>query len=190
MKMIFATGNDNKVTEVRALMRASGGLDIIGLSELGYHEDIPETGETLTENAIIKAETIYEKYGVAVFAEDTGLEVEALNGAPGVFSARYAGESKNSNDNIELLLRNMVNQTNRRAQFRTVIAYRTHEGVTTFEGAVTGQIIEKVEGNGGFGYDPVFRPDGLAHSFGILPLWIKSRISHRAKAWRKFSKSL
>ena len=190
MKMIFATGNANKVIEVRELIKSSKDLDIIGLAELGYFEDIPETGKTLTENAIIKAQTIYDKFGVSVFAEDTGLEVEALDGAPGIHSARYAGEDKKSQDNIKLLLENLKSAKSRRAQFRTVIAYRTHNEVQTFEGVVSGQILKTPEGQGGFGYDPVFRPDGLAHSFGMLPLWIKSRISHRAKAWRKFIRTL
>ncbi len=190
-KMIFATGNSHKIREVRELLKtATNEIDIVGLAELGYHDDIPETGETLTENAIIKAQTIYTKFGVPVFAEDTGLEVEALDGDPGIYSARYAGENKDSRANMNLLLKNLKSMKSRRAQFRTVIAYRTHQGVQTFEGIVKGEILEAPEGHEGFGYDPVFRPDGFAHSFGLLPLSIKSRISHRAKAWQRFIQSL
>lgn len=187
-KIIFATGNQNKLKEIRAMIQTVTNtvIDIIGLDELGHMEELEESGSTLTENAVQKATFIYNKYGAPVFSEDTGLEVDSLGGAPGVSSARYAGPQKNADDNIDKLLSELQGQTNREAQFRTILAYKTHDKLMTFHGIVRGNILEKRQGQGGFGYDPIFKPDGFSRSFGELPGEVKQRISHRADAFSKF----
>ena len=159
-------------------------IKLVGLKALGHLEELEETGQSLTENALQKVNFIYEKYGAPVFAEDTGLEVDALDGAPGVHSGRYGGPEK------EKLLADMTGLQDRSARFRTIIAFRSHEEIMTFEGHVNGQITTYPSGEGGFGYDPVFRPNGFSETFGTLPAEIKQRISHRAMAWARLKSHL
>ncbi|HHP7240158.1 MAG TPA: RdgB/HAM1 family non-canonical purine NTP pyrophosphatase [Cyclobacteriaceae bacterium] len=185
MKLVFATHNQNKVMEIKELLPES--IELIGLNDLGLREEIPETGKTLEENSLIKARVVYEKFSLPAFADDTGLEVRSLNNSPGVRSARYAGEQKSSSDNIDLLISELSDKTNRDAQFRTVITLYLQLNVFhQFEGKVTGRIIYERRGAQGFGYDPVFIPDGYDKTFAEMPLSEKNRISHRAKALRKF----
>ena len=160
MKLNFATNNNHKLKEVQEVLGDS--FQIESLHELGIHEDIPENQQTLEGNALQKARFLYQRTGESCFADDTGLEVEALNGAPGVYSARYAGESKNSLDNMALLLKNMEGKQNRKARFRTVIALILDGKEYLFEGIVNGVITEQPRGTAGFGYDPLFVPDGYA----------------------------
>lgn len=190
MKIVFATHNQHKLEEVRAILQrelpAQANLDVCGLSEIGCTEDIPETGNTLTENALQKASYVYERYGCSCFADDTGLEIDALNGQPGVYSARYAGEPQNPEKNREKVLFNMRNTENRNACFRTVIAF-IHEGKTFyFDGRVDGEITTEESGKQGFGYDPIFKPKGYDDTFAQLPPEVKNAISHRALAMQKF----
>ncbi len=181
---IFATGNQHKALEVRDILDLEG-VNILGLRDIGYLEDIPETGDTMTENAIIKSKTIYEKYHKNVFADDSGLEVEALDMAPGLYSARYAGDHKNSEDNMTKLLENLNGVTNRKARFRSVIALIWEGETYTYEGVVDGVITDARRGEGGFGYDPIFVPDGYDLSFAQLGDAVKNSISHRYKALTK-----
>lgn len=183
MKLIFATNNQHKVDELRSLL--TGGMEIITLKEAGIDTDIPEPYDTLEENASGKARTIYEMTGANCFSEDTGLEVEALHGEPGVKSARYAGESRSFDANIDKLLFNLAGQTNRRARFRTVISLLIDGKETQFEGVCNGQIIAERRGEKGFGYDPVFIPDGDSRSFAEMNLAEKGKYSHRARATEK-----
>ena len=157
------------------------------MQEIGCYDDIPETADTLEGNAKLKARYLYEKYGCDCFADDTGLEVEALDNAPGVYSARYAGEAKNADANMEKLLHELSGQTNRKAQFRTVIALILDGKEYLFEGVVTGQILEKKQGVEGFGYDPIFQPDGYDKSFAQLSMTEKNTISHRGRAVEKLT---
>jgi len=187
--MIFATANRHKLEEVRAML--PDRLQIKSLSDIGFTDDIPETEPTLEGNAMLKARHIHERFGIPCFADDTGLEVEALNGAPGVYSARYAGVTGSSEvrakANINKLLHELSGKANRKARFRTVIAYIDADSAPHFfEGVVNGQIIEEAIGKEGFGYDPVFMPDGYDITFAQMPLDEKNRLSHRAKAFRKF----
>lgn len=184
-KIVFATNNKHKLKEVKAIL--AGKADVLGLAEIGCNDDIPETGNTLEENALLKARYVYEKYNTGCFADDTGLEIEALDGRPGVYSARYAGEPTNSAHNMEKVLHEMNGIANRAAQFRTVIAYIEKEEIQLFEGIVKGKIAEKPEGNGGFGYDPIFIPEGYELSFATLNPVLKNSISHRARAIAKLS---
>ena len=193
MKLVFATANRHKLEEVRAML--PGNLQIVSLADLGFTDDIPETEATLEGNALLKVRHIREKYGVPCFADDTGLEVETLNGAPGVYSARYAGvegtTEVRAKANISKLLNELSGKSNRRAQFRTVIAYiDAHNNPHLFEGAVVGNIIEESTGSEGFGYDPIFMPDGYNVTFAQMPLSEKNLISHRARAFRKFAEAL
>jgi XTP/dITP diphosphohydrolase len=183
MELVFATHNKNKLIEVRALLPHS--FKILSLDDIGCTEEIEETGETIEDNAIIKANYVTETYGYDCFADDSGLEVKALNGEPGVFSARYAGANKNSKDNIELLLKNMEGVTNREARFKTVIALNLEKTKVMFHGIVNGTITEAARGKGGFGYDPVFLPDEYSKTFAELPLTVKNEISHRSQAMRQ-----
>lgn len=183
MELVFATNNKHKVREISDLL--DGDFRIVGLSDLNISEDIPEDADTLEENALFKARYIYEKTGMNVFADDTGLEVTALGGAPGVWSARYAGESKSFDDNIDKLLREMDGVTDRSARFRTVIALILDKKEFLFEGIIEGEIITERKGSGGFGYDPVFRATGSDKTFAEIPLQEKNNISHRARAMRK-----
>ena len=182
--IVFATNNLHKLEEVRAIV--SDGINIVSLSDIGCHDDIPETANTLEGNALQKATFVKEHFGYDCFADDTGLEVEALNGEPGVRSARYAGDTHDSNANIDKLLRALENEQNRKARFRTVIALIMNGNEYYFEGVVNGHIIEDRRGCTGFGYDPVFMPDGFTETFAELGADIKNKISHRAIATKKF----
>jgi len=188
MKLVFATNNPNKLLEVQKIL--GNNFEIVTLKQIGFFDDIPEPHPTLQENAIEKAMTIYNKFGLNCFAEDTGLEVEALNGEPGVLSARYAGQDKAADKNIAKVLANLQSKNNRNAQFRTVAALVINGSVTTFEGIVKGKILEKPTGTGGFGYDPIFLPNGYNHSFAQMRLSIKNSISHRAIAIKKLTNHL
>ena len=183
MELVFATNNKHKIKEINDL--PDDNFTILGLADTGITEDIPEEAETLEENALFKARYVHEKTGLNVFADDTGLEVPSLGGAPGVHSARYAGESKSFDDNIEKLLREMKDMTERSARFRTVIALILDGSEYLFEGTVEGEIIRERRGSGGFGYDPVFLASGYDLTFAEIPLSEKNRVSHRAKAMRK-----
>ena len=183
MKLVFATQNNNKVEEINKSIPSN--FSVKSLSEINCFDDIPETSNTLEGNAMQKANYVYEKFNVNCFADDTGLEVDALNGEPGVFSARYAGANKNSDDNINLLLSNLKDSKNRKAQFRTVIALIINGKPTTFEGIVKGIIADSRSGDSGFGYDPIFIPDGYSKSFAEMSIDEKNKISHRAIAFKK-----
>ena len=212
MKIVFATNNEHKLSEIRAIL--GDAFEVVSLADIGCHEDIPETGQTLEENALMKAEYIYNKYHLSCFADDTGLEVEALNGAPGVYSARYASMedlnnqntqsspiSHDSEANMARLLRELANNNNRKARFRTVIALIEKKDVCPcgctsikvvhkFEGIVNGEITREKSGAEGFGYDPIFRPDGYDKTFAELGADIKNQISHRARATAKLCEFL
>lgn len=183
MKLVFASNNKNKIQEIQALVPNS--IQIISLEEIGCTEDIPETADTIEENAILKANYITEKYGFDCFADDTGLEVDALNGAPGVYSARYAGEQKDANDNMDKLLDELKGKSNRKANFKTVIALNLNGKQNLFTGIIDGKIIEEKIGTNGFGYDPIFVADGFDKTFAELTMEEKSTISHRGIASRK-----
>lgn len=181
--IIFATNNAHKLVEVQALMPQ--GISIVGLSQMGIHDDIPEDGDTLEANALQKARYVYERTKRNCFADDTGLEVEALGNAPGVYSARYAGPQKSSADNIVKLLEELRGHQNRRARFRTVIALIIDGKEHLFEGIVRGHITEQLSGTEGFGYDPIFMPEGYNQTFAEMPLDVKNDISHRGRAVQK-----
>lgn len=182
MKLIFATHNNNKLKEVQALMPKN--IELYSLADIGCFEEIPETADTIDGNAIIKADYIIENYRLDCFADDTGLEVDALNGAPGVYSARYAGEAKNSEDNVQKLLLELEGEKNRKAQFKTVIALNINGHQYLFQGICTGTITREKRGDRGFGYDPVFQPDGSDKTFAEMDLEEKTLISHRGIALR------
>ena len=189
MKIVFATNNQNKLMEVRKIL--GNRFDIVSLSEIGCHEDIPEKGQTLKDNALIKAQYVFDHYHVNCFADDTGLECDALGGAPGVYSARYAGgEGHDSEANMKKLLADLENNNNRKARFRTVIALILNGKVQTFEGTVNGEIITEKRGGQGFGYDPIFLPEGYNKTFAELGTDIKNQISHRARATQKLAEYL
>lgn len=179
-KLVFATNNAHKLEEVRAVL--DNKIEIVSLNELGCYDDIPETADTLEGNALIKAEYVFNKFEMACIADDTGLEVEALNGEPGVYSARYGGEPHNAQKNMQKLLTNLKGIENRKARFRTVIVLKDAERELYFEGTIHGHISETPSGAAGFGYDPVFVPDGYNKSFAELGPELKNRISHRALA--------
>lgn len=180
MKLVFATNNKNKILEVQQLLPST--IEIISLESIGCFEEIPETADTIEENAIMKANYVTQKYGYDCFADDTGLEVDALNGEPGVFSARYAGEQRNADDNMDKLLEALTNKTNRNAQFKTVIALNLKGKQHLFIGIACGEITLEKTGNQGFGYDPIFQPEGYEATFAQLSLKEKGIISHRGKA--------
>ena len=199
--IVFATNNQHKLDEIRSILGEQ--FNIQSLSDIGCHADIPETADTLEGNAMQKAQYIWDHYHVSVFADDTGLEVDALNGAPGVFSARYAGgEGHDSEANMQKLLHELAENNNRRAQFRTVIALILEKSPLQlpqggeqaacyeFEGIVTGQITRERHGSEGFGYDPIFQPDGYDTTFAELGMDIKNHISHRARAVQKLAEFL
>ena len=217
MKIVFATNNQHKLDEIRSILGPD--FDVVSLADIGCHEDIPETGKTLEENALMKAQYVYDKYHLSCFADDTGLEVEALGGAPGVYSARYASLehpdnleaavsggfpqvlSHDSEANMARLLRELGNNNNRKARFRTVIALiekrdvcpcgcTSIQVVHRFEGIVNGEIIRERRGGEGFGYDPIFQPDGYDQTFAELGADVKDKISHRARAVAKLSEFL
>jgi XTP/dITP diphosphohydrolase len=184
MQLVFATHNKHKVSEIKPLLPSP--FSLVTLDEIKCDEEIPETGDTLSSNALQKARYVYDKYKCNCFADDTGLEVAALHGRPGVYSARYAGEAKSANDNIEKLLGEMEEHNDRSAVFKTVIALIIDGKPFLFEGAVKGTIAEKGIGTNGFGYDPVFIPEGQNRSFAQMTLLEKNELSHRARAVKKF----
>lgn len=187
MKIVFATNNKNKLAEIREML--GDKIEVMSLADINCHEDIPETSDTLEGNALQKAHYVYDKYGMSCFADDTGLEVDALGGEPGVYSARYAGgEGHDSEANMAKLMDKLGDNDNRKARFRTVIALITGNGeddVKLFEGVAEGDIIREKRGGEGFGYDPIFRPEGYDKTFAELGHEIKNKISHRAKAVQK-----
>lgn len=183
MKLTFATNNTNKLTEVQRML--PGGIQLYTLQDIGCTEDIPETAATLEGNAKLKADHITNNYQLNCFADDTGLEVDALDGRPGVFSARYAGVSVDAEKNITKLLTELKSYSNKNAQFRTVIALNLDGNQYIFEGVCKGKILDKRSGEGGFGYDPIFQPEGYTNSFASMTPEEKNKISHRGKAIRK-----
>ena len=184
MKLCFATNNEHKLSEAKDI--AGEDFEIVSLQEINCFEELPETSPTLEGNSLQKADFVFQKYHVPCFADDTGLEVEALNGEPGVYSARYAGEHKNSADNIDLLLKKLGTDLNRKARFRTVITLLGMErNPVFFEGTVEGTITDNCKGTFGFGYDPVFIPHGYTKTYAEMTLQEKSSLSHRAIAVKK-----
>ncbi len=183
MELVFATNNRDKIKEIQAMMPAK--ITVVSLKDIGCFEDIPETMNTIEANAIQKATYVYENYGYDCFADDTGLEVKALNGEPGVFSARYAGEEKNPKKNMQKLLDNLGDETDRAAHFKTVIALYANNKLTTYTGICKGEITHQKKGNKGFGYDPIFKPEGSETTFAEMTMSSKNKISHRAKAIKK-----
>jgi len=183
MQIVFATNNGNKLKEVQALI--PNNITLLSLKDIGCFEDIPETQNTIEGNAKQKAEYIKDNYGYDCFADDTGLEVETLNGEPGVFSARYAGQHRNADDNINKLLLKIKNKENRNAHFKTVMALCINDNLNTFTGICEGEITKSRQGEKGFGYDPVFKPNGYNQTFAEMDLSLKNRIGHRGKAISK-----
>ena len=183
LNLIFATSNQNKVLEIQKILPKK--FNIKSLKDLNYFEDVPENENTIEGNAIFKAKYIYEKFNINVFADDTGLEVEALNGEPGVHSARYAGTTRSSEKNIKKLLKNLKNIKNRNARFKTAIALIIDNKLHIFSGIIEGYILDSPKGNNGFGYDPIFCPNGFDKSFAELTLKEKNLISHRSLAMKK-----
>jgi XTP/dITP diphosphohydrolase len=181
--LCFATNNQHKIQEVRAHLGSD--FQLAGLEEIGCKDELPEEQPTLEGNSFQKAEYVYKNFSVSCFADDTGLEVEALQGAPGVYSARYAGDQRRAEDNMQLLLKNLAKSQNRKARFRTVITLITPEFTKQFEGIVSGQIISEHRGSGGFGYDPIFLPDGYNKTLAEMSMEEKNAISHRARAVNK-----
>ena len=180
MKIVFASNNKNKIQEIQSMLPEK--IQIISLESIGCFEEIPETADTIEGNAIMKANYISQKYGFDCFADDTGLEVDSLNGQPGVYSARFAGEQRNADDNMNKLLIELTDQSNRNAHFKTVIALNFKGRQYLFTGIASGEIIFEKMGSGGFGYDPIFKPSGYENTFAELSLEIKNEISHRGKA--------
>lgn len=187
-QIVFATNNRHKLDEIRKI--SEGKLEILSLNDINCQTDIPETGTTLEENALIKARFVKDNFGYDCFADDTGLEVKALGGAPGVYSARYAGEDCKAEDNIRKLLSNLAGVDDRSATFRTVIALLMGDKQYFFEGVIPGKIIDEKRGESGFGYDPIFIPDGYEQTFAELGDEIKNTISHRAIASDKLIRFL
>lgn len=188
-KLVFASNNAHKLAEIRSIL--AGRVEVVSLSDIDCHDDIPETADTLEGNALIKARHIWEHYGLYCFADDTGLEVEALDGAPGVYSARFAGEKATFEDNISLLLERLEGvPAPRRAAFRTVIALIDEYGTHLFEGSIAGEITEERLGGQGFGYDPVFLPAGQTKTFAQLTESEKNSMSHRGRAIQKLASYL
>lgn len=182
LKLVFATNNQHKLEEVQAMLT---NFEIVSLADINCFEEIPETADNLVGNAILKANYVTEKYGLDCFADDTGLEVEALNNEPGVYSARYAGEDNNSEANMAKLLKNLKNTQNRKAQFKTAIALNIQGKQFIFEGICEGTILTEKRGDSGFGYDPIFMPNGYKTSFAEMAMTEKGNISHRGKAIEK-----
>ncbi|KUJ60108.1 non-canonical purine NTP pyrophosphatase [Flavobacteriaceae bacterium CRH] len=180
MQLVFASNNLNKIKEIQSILK--GSIQLLSLEDIGCHEEIPETADTIEGNAILKANYVTEKYGYDCFADDTGLEVHALNGEPGVYSARYAGAQRNADDNMNKLLNTLADKNDRSAQFKTVIALNIKGEQYLFTGIAKGNIILEKKGNHGFGYDPIFEPENYKETFAELSSDIKNKISHRAKA--------
>jgi XTP/dITP diphosphohydrolase len=187
-KLCFATNNAHKLEEIQAILGDS--FELISLAATGCTEELPETGNTLEANSLQKAKYLYDHYQVNCFADDSGLEVQALNGEPGVDSAHYAGPQRSHADNVNLLLKNLGDETDRSAKFRTVITLIQNGEITQFEGNIKGQIISELRGTQGFGYDPIFVPEGYETTFAEMSLSEKGKISHRAKAFEKLVKFL
>ena len=188
MKLVFATNNKHKLDEIRAIL--GNKIELLSLNDINCHDDIPETADTLQGNALIKARYIYDKFGINCFADDTGLEVDALGGEPGVYSARYAGEECDPKSNMNKLLDNLTGISDRNAQFRTVIALIIDGEEKLFEGCVKGVISDVKMGEAGFGYDPIFIPEGFSESFAQMSSEMKNSISHRYRATEKLCKYL
>lgn len=188
MKLVFATHNLNKFNEVKLLLPKH--IELQSLTDINSHEDIPETAATIEENAILKVAYVKNHFGLDCFADDTGLEVSALNGAPGVYSARYAGESKSATANMDKLLQELLDKKNRNARFKTAIALSLKGKQTMFLGICEGTIVPEPRGNKGFGYDPIFQPKGFQKTFAEMSLTLKSEIGHRGKAMRELIKYL
>ena len=188
MKLVFATNNKHKLDEIRAIL--GNKIELLSLNDINCHDDIPETADTLQGNALIKAKYIYDKFRMNCFADDTGLEVDSLDGEPGVYSARYAGEECNPEANMNKLLNNLTGKTDRSAQFRTVIALIIEGEEKLFEGYVKGNISCEKMGDAGFGYDPIFVPEGYSESFAQMSSDMKNSISHRYRATEKLCKYL
>jgi XTP/dITP diphosphohydrolase len=180
MKIVFASNNKNKIHEIQSMLPEN--IQIVSLESIGCFEEIPETADNIEGNAILKANYITQKYGFDCFADDTGLEVDSLNGQPGVFSARYAGEQKNADDNMDKLMKELSGKPNKNAQFKTVIALNFKGKQHLFVGIASGKITSEKMGTGGFGYDPIFKPSGYEKTFAELSLEVKNEISHRGKA--------
>jgi XTP/dITP diphosphohydrolase len=183
MKLVFATNNQHKLQEIKQML--NGSFELLCLNDIGCEDDIPENQATLEGNAAEKSFFIYNKYGLNCFADDTGLEIEALNGEPGVYSARYAGEERSAENNMDLVLAKLDKINNRKARFRTVISLVIDGNETQFEGIVDGEILEEKRGETGFGYDPIFKPDESNRSFAEMPMDEKNKISHRGRAIQK-----
>ncbi|TQD39111.1 non-canonical purine NTP diphosphatase [Haloflavibacter putidus] len=180
MKLVFATHNQNKLKEIKVMLPEH--IELLSLNDIGCTEEIEETGETIEQNAALKAQYVKDTYGYNCFADDTGLEVESLNNAPGVYSARYAGAEKNDEKNLQKLLEELKDKSNRNARFKTVIALTINEQNNLFTGICAGQITKQKSGSSGFGYDPVFKPKGYTKTFAEMSLTEKATISHRGKA--------
>ncbi|MDM1398448.1 non-canonical purine NTP diphosphatase [Myroides odoratimimus] len=183
MKLVFASNNKNKIKEIKNQLPDT--IEILSLEDIGCNIDIPETADTIEGNAKLKADFVKRHYGYDCFADDSGLEVDALNGAPGVYSARYAGEQKNDNDNIDKLLEVLQKEENRKANFKTVICLNLHTETYYFTGIIDGQLLKERQGTEGFGYDPIFVADGMDKSFAEIDINAKNAISHRGKAVRQ-----
>ncbi|MDO5035875.1 MAG: RdgB/HAM1 family non-canonical purine NTP pyrophosphatase [Porphyromonas sp.] len=192
MKLLFATHNQHKVDEIQEILKQRGlpGVELRSLTDVNDQQEIPEDGDTLEANALQKAYEVLRRYSTTCFADDTGLEVEVLNGAPGVYSARYAGPECKAEDNVRKLLKELEGESNRTARFRTVIALLLDGEEYLFEGEVKGEILTKPRGEGGFGYDPIFRPDGFEQSFAEMSSEEKNRISHRYRATNELANFL
>jgi XTP/dITP diphosphohydrolase len=183
MKLVFATNNKNKIKEIKTLLSSS--IELLSLENINCLEEIPETSDTIAGNALQKAKYVAEKYGYNCFSDDTGLEIESLNGEPGIYSARYAGEQKSAEDNMDKVLKGLEGNKDRKAHFKTIIALIIDGKEMLFEGVSNGEITKTKSGNDGFGYDPIFQPEGYAITFSEMSLEEKNKISHRGKAVRK-----
>ncbi len=188
MELVFATNNQHKLEELQAIL--GNRFKLLSLKDIGCHEEIPEEEPTLEGNARQKSMYVFERYNYSCFADDTGLEIEGLDGEPGVYSARYAGEDKNSNANMDKVLANMAKIKNRNARFRTVISLIIDGEENQFEGIVEGKILNKKRGDSGFGYDPIFQPNGFEKTFAEMTLEEKNKISHRGRAVEKLVRYL
>ncbi|MBL4592452.1 MAG: non-canonical purine NTP diphosphatase [Flavobacteriales bacterium] len=188
MKLVFSTNNKNKIKEIRALINNS--IELLSLEDINCNEEIPETSDTIAGNALQKAKYVFDNYGYNCFADDTGLEIDSLNGDPGIYSARYAGEQRDANDNMDKVLVNLKENPNRTAHFKTVIALIINGEETLFEGIAKGEITQSKSGFEGFGYDPIFQPEGYDITFSEMSLEEKNKISHRGKAVLKLTEYL
>ena len=188
MKIIFATSNQQKLKEVKSI--ALSGIEIVSLKEIGFEGELPETHETIEENSLEKAEYLSKKFNTACFAEDTGLIIDAINGEPGVYSARYAGENATFDDNVNKVLSKMAGKENRKARFKTVITYYSEAKYVQFEGVTEGEVLNERKGTEGFGYDPIFVPEGSTKAYAEMTLEEKNQFSHRKKSFDLFANHL